>query len=269
MDILAPKVRLPRVASLPGSPAQGDAVVLTTDGLLYVYDGSAWVAAGLSSELPGGVLSTSLSDSYATSGAVAGGANNFFVMAIVMLTETRNNAKVEPIINSQSTGTSGWHLSIGYGAVLSGVYVNTYGLQAASIPAGVFDPHTRSGEVLAIGAYFWGASAGTIVATDLWVGPARCAQTAGGGVGAVVVNTTTALKVLDGSFFGTFGGGCGEAEVWQEAMGVLEDGKAVPRSSLVGAVTSAFDVEPSVAEEDVSALVSSLEREGLVDVARP
>jgi len=30
----------------------------------------------------------------------------------------------------------------------------------------------------------------------------------------------------DGSFFGTIGGGCGEAEVWQEAMTVLEDGKA-------------------------------------------
>ncbi len=29
----------------------------------------------------------------------------------------------------------------------------------------------------------------------------------------------------DGSFFGTIGGGCGEAEVWQEAMEVLEDGK--------------------------------------------
>lgn len=30
----------------------------------------------------------------------------------------------------------------------------------------------------------------------------------------------------DGSFFGTIGGGCGEAEVWQEAMAVLDDGKA-------------------------------------------
>jgi xanthine dehydrogenase accessory factor len=28
----------------------------------------------------------------------------------------------------------------------------------------------------------------------------------------------------DGSFFGTIGGGCGEAEVWQEAMDVLKDG---------------------------------------------
>jgi xanthine/CO dehydrogenase XdhC/CoxF family maturation factor len=29
----------------------------------------------------------------------------------------------------------------------------------------------------------------------------------------------------DGTFFGTIGGGCGEAEVWQEAITVLEDGK--------------------------------------------
>jgi xanthine dehydrogenase accessory factor len=30
----------------------------------------------------------------------------------------------------------------------------------------------------------------------------------------------------DGSFFGTIGGGCGEAEVWQEAMEVIQDGRA-------------------------------------------
>ena len=29
----------------------------------------------------------------------------------------------------------------------------------------------------------------------------------------------------DGSFFGTIGGGCGEAEVWQRAMEVLEGGQ--------------------------------------------
>ena len=29
----------------------------------------------------------------------------------------------------------------------------------------------------------------------------------------------------DGTFFGTIGGGCGEAEVWQEAMDVIADGK--------------------------------------------
>jgi xanthine/CO dehydrogenase XdhC/CoxF family maturation factor len=29
----------------------------------------------------------------------------------------------------------------------------------------------------------------------------------------------------DGSFFGTIGGGCGEAEVWQEAMAVFDDGR--------------------------------------------
>jgi xanthine/CO dehydrogenase XdhC/CoxF family maturation factor len=30
----------------------------------------------------------------------------------------------------------------------------------------------------------------------------------------------------DGSFFGTIGGGCGEAEVWQEAMDVFQTGRA-------------------------------------------
>ena len=30
----------------------------------------------------------------------------------------------------------------------------------------------------------------------------------------------------DGTFFGTIGGGCGEAEVWQEAMEAFEDGEA-------------------------------------------
>jgi xanthine dehydrogenase accessory factor len=29
----------------------------------------------------------------------------------------------------------------------------------------------------------------------------------------------------DGSFVGTIGGGCGESEVWQEAMDIIEDGR--------------------------------------------
>ncbi len=39
----------------------------------------------------------------------------------------------------------------------------------------------------------------------------------------------TGAKMLvreDGTFVGTIGGGCGEAEVWQEAMDALEDGAA-------------------------------------------
>ena len=35
----------------------------------------------------------------------------------------------------------------------------------------------------------------------------------------------------DGTFVGTIGGGCGEAEVWQEAMETLADG--APRIVLV------------------------------------
>lgn len=35
----------------------------------------------------------------------------------------------------------------------------------------------------------------------------------------------------DGSFSGTIGGGCGEAEVWQEAMETMRDGR--PRTVVV------------------------------------
>ena len=38
----------------------------------------------------------------------------------------------------------------------------------------------------------------------------------------------TGAKMLvrqDGTFVGTIGGGCGEAEVWQEAMQALDDGR--------------------------------------------
>ncbi len=39
----------------------------------------------------------------------------------------------------------------------------------------------------------------------------------------------------DGSFLGTIGGGCGEAEVWQEAMACLEDGR--PRVVVIDLTT--------------------------------
>ena len=39
----------------------------------------------------------------------------------------------------------------------------------------------------------------------------------------------------DGTFTGTIGGGCGEAEVWQEAMETMADGK--PRAVLVDLTT--------------------------------
>jgi len=39
------------------------------------------------------------------------------------------------------------------------------------------------------------------------------------------------LLRADGSFLGTIGGGCGEAEVWQEAMETMADG--LPRTVIV------------------------------------
>lgn len=47
----------------------------------------------------------------------------------------------------------------------------------------------------------------------------------------------------DGSFFGTIGGGCGEAEVWQEAMNAMEDGR--PRIVVVD-LTEPLDGEDKI-----------------------
>lgn len=39
-------IGFPVVAALPGSPTKGETVVLSSDGHLYTYDGSAWVDNG-------------------------------------------------------------------------------------------------------------------------------------------------------------------------------------------------------------------------------
>ena len=56
----------------------------------------------------------------------------------------------------------------------------------------------------------------------------------------------TGAKMLvreDGTFVGTIGGGCGEAEVWQEAMDALEDGD--PRMVVVD-LTEPIDGEDKI-----------------------
>lgn len=43
--LVAPLVYEP-VSAFPSSPTKGMTVVLNSDGVLYTYDGSTWVAAG-------------------------------------------------------------------------------------------------------------------------------------------------------------------------------------------------------------------------------
>lgn len=56
--INAPRLSIDPVAALPGSAAKGDTVVLSTDGHLYTYDGSAWVDNGAAGGGGGGGTST-------------------------------------------------------------------------------------------------------------------------------------------------------------------------------------------------------------------
>ncbi|MCX7617176.1 XdhC family protein [Tepidiforma sp.] len=63
----------------------------------------------------------------------------------------------------------------------------------------------------------------------------------------------------DGTFTGTIGGGCGEAEVWQEAMATLEDGR--PRTVTVD-LTEPTDGEDKICGGVMDVFVERLGRAG-------
>jgi len=63
----------------------------------------------------------------------------------------------------------------------------------------------------------------------------------------------------DGSFVGTIGGGCGEAEVWQEAMATLEDGQ--PRVVTVD-LTEPTEGEDKICGGIMRVFVERLDPEG-------
>ena len=71
----------------------------------------------------------------------------------------------------------------------------------------------------------------------------------------------TGAKMLvrqDGTFVGTIGGGCGEAEVWQEAMEALDDGR--PRIVTVD-LTEPTDGEDKICGGIMRVFVERLEPE--------
>jgi xanthine/CO dehydrogenase XdhC/CoxF family maturation factor len=67
----------------------------------------------------------------------------------------------------------------------------------------------------------------------------------------------------DGTFFGTIGGGCGEAEVWQEAMDAFQDGRA--------RVVSVDLTEPTNGEDKICGGIMDVfvERLGTVAAGKP
>ena len=64
----------------------------------------------------------------------------------------------------------------------------------------------------------------------------------------------------DGTFIGTIGGGCGEAEVWQEAMETMLDGK--PR------IVTVDLTEPVEGEDKICGGVMDIFIERIVDPAQ-
>ncbi|MCK9486634.1 MAG: XdhC family protein [Dehalococcoidia bacterium] len=63
----------------------------------------------------------------------------------------------------------------------------------------------------------------------------------------------------DGSFNGTIGGGCGEAEVWQEAMETMRDGQ--PRTVVVD-LTEPVDGEDKICGGVMHVFVERIAQQG-------
>lgn len=190
---------VPRVATLPASPTQGDTVVLTTDGLLYVYDGSAWVAAGVSSREVIAFESTSLANEYTLSSSSAcPGAADFVAIALVVPFRVRDAAKWMPIIDKRN-GSTGWWVSWNYGSLAAQVFTAAGGI-LVSCPTTQWPSDRRQGELHVVGLRVFN-NAGTPNA-ELWIGPNRYAGPSNVGATTVSPNSSTALRCLDGVYFG-------------------------------------------------------------------
>lgn len=185
---------VPRAGSLPGSPAQGDAVVLTTDGLLYVYDGSAWVAGGVTSQQLGGFISEDTANYYELSAASAmPGAANFVAVVMAVSLANRSGAAFEPIFSKiDGAASSGWYIAWSYGQVE--VFCATdAGHITISVPTAAYNPNLTRGHLLCVGLRVY--SSGGDVFGEVWIGPARYdSQTNVGGT--VVANTANAGRAL-------------------------------------------------------------------------
>lgn len=172
MKILGTRLGLPVVTSFPGSPAKGDAVVLDSDGLVYVYDGTQWVPGGVTSLEPQGFATTATTDHYTSPNAAWPGANDFVAVAAWVNTGPIDGGKIMPIVSS-SNGSSGWAMCVSYGILTVYAYVAGFGLIQATADANLVPPLRRRGHLIPIGLRFYGAGPGVFASIECWIGPAR------------------------------------------------------------------------------------------------
>ncbi len=161
-----------KLAAFPGSPTQGDLVVLTTNDTLYYYDGANWVPAGVTSQQLGGFISESTSNYYELSSAAAmPGADDFVAVAMAVPLADRSAGDFEPIFSKVDSGfTSGWYLAWSYG-LLEAFIVLASGSITLSVPVGNYDANRLRGFLTCVGLRVY--SSGGDVYAELWVGPAR------------------------------------------------------------------------------------------------
>lgn len=124
-----------------------------------------------------GFQSSASTDFYRASAAlVCPGADDFLVVALAIPFTGRDLSKIHTIAENVS-GSSGWRLTWGYGALLCNVFDSTNDLIAASIPTAIFDPVREAGRMLV--AALRVRQVGGFTQVSLWVGPAQKAVTTG------------------------------------------------------------------------------------------
>ena len=140
-------LNVPNGASFPISPVLGDQYVLSTDGVLYVYNGTEWIPSGVYSRPSQGFQTSVLTDYYKSSGVgVCPGSNDFIFTALTVPFTSRNAAKVQFIAQCVN-GATGWRLFWAYGSLRADVFDGTGTLVSATVPVTEFDSRQHAGDM--------------------------------------------------------------------------------------------------------------------------
>ena len=146
-----------------------------------------------------GFQSSATTDFYRASAAgVCPGSNDFLVVALAVPFTERDGSKIHTIADN-SSGSTGWRITWGYGLILANVFDSLGGLVAVSVPSSVFDPGSHAGDLLCVALRVRQVLG--VTQASVWVGPAQRAVANGTDPG-VAPSTAGLLAVGFADLFG-------------------------------------------------------------------
>ena len=179
-------------ATVAYTAAENNAVA---DGLIFGIGGGPAESAVPSS----GFQSSATTDFYRASAiGVCPGSNDFLVVALAVPFTERDGSKIHTIADN-SSGSTGWRITWGYGLILANVFDSLGGLVAVSVPSSVFDPGSHAGDLLCVALRVRQVLG--VTQASVWVGPAQRAVANGTDPG-VAPSTAGLLAVGFADLFG-------------------------------------------------------------------